>query len=277
MLRLLKNPVNQAQLSPMKNSLNGFGIVITRPADQAKSLSAAIQQCGGEAILFPLIAIAPLAEYDLFEQAISALNHADWAIFISSNAVTHAMPRIIKQFGHIPKKLRFAAIGQKTAQTLASYGVQQVLVPQLRFDSETMLALDEMRDVSGKAIVIFRGLGGREILADTLKKRGAEVVFAECYQRTNPQADCALLAQQWQAQQCHAIIVTSSEAMRYLLTMTANGCDDWIRSIQICVNHARIAEEATGLDLQLNIASAPDDEAMLSCLQAALVKTNRHD
>lgn len=261
----------------MMNSLKGFGIVVTRPADQAKSLSAAIEQHGGEAILFPLIAIAPLAEYHRFEQSISALNQADWAIFISSNAVTHAMPRIIKQFGHIPTKLQFAAIGQKTAQTLANFGVQQVLIPQQRFDSETMLALDEMRDVSGKTIVIFRGVGGREILADTLKQRGAEVIFAECYQRSNPQTDCVLLAQKWRAKQCHALVVTSSEAMRHLLKMTHNASDDWIRNIQICVNHARIAEEATGLGLQLNFAAAPDDDAMLACLQAALVKVNRDD
>jgi len=261
----------------MINSLNGFAIVVTRPADQAKSLSAAIAQHGGELILFPLIAIAPLNNYRQFEQTISVLDHADWAIFISSNAVAHAMPRLIKQFGGIPKNLKFAAIGQQTAQALHSYGVAQVLIPQLRFDSESLLALDEMRDVAGKTIVIFRGIGGREVLADTLKQRAATVIFAECYQRTNPQTDCSLLAQQWHAGQCHAIVVTSSEAMRHLLAMTHNGGDDWLRSIPICVNHARIAEEASGLGLQLKLATAPGDEAMLACLQTALIKVDRHD
>jgi uroporphyrinogen-III synthase len=261
----------------MMNSLHGFAIVVTRPADQAKSLSAAIVEHGGEVILFPLIAIAPLADYQQFAQTIAALDHADWAIFISTNAVAHAMPRLIKQFNGIPKNLKFAAIGQQTAQALRSYGVQQVLIPQLRFDSESMLALDEMRDVAGKTIFIFRGVGGREVLADTLKQRAATVIFAECYRRTNPQTDCALLAQQWQAEQCHAIVVTSSEAMRHLLSMTHHGHDDWIRSIPICVNHARIAEEAAGLGLQLKLATAPGDAAMLSCLQSALVKVDRHD
>ena len=261
----------------MINSLNGFSIVVTRPADQAKSLSVTITQHGGEIILFPLIAIAPLNDYRQFEQTITALDHADWAIFISSNAVAHAMPRLIKQFSGIPKNLKFAAIGQQTAQALHRYGVEQVLIPQLRFDSESLLALDEMRDVAGKTIVIFRGVGGREVLADTLKQRAATVIFAECYQRTNPQTDCSLLAQKWHARQCHAIVVTSSEAMRQLLAMTHNGSDDWLCSIPICVNHARIAEEAGGLGLQLKLATAPGDEAMLACLQNALVKVDRHD
>jgi uroporphyrinogen-III synthase len=61
----------------MMNSLHGFAIVVTRPADQAKSLSAAIVEHGGEVILFPLIAIAPLADYQQFAQTIAALDHAD--------------------------------------------------------------------------------------------------------------------------------------------------------------------------------------------------------
>jgi uroporphyrinogen-III synthase len=261
----------------MINSLNGFAIIVTRPADQAKGLTATIVEHGGKVILFPLIAIAPLADYRQFEQSIAGLDHADWAIFISSNAVAHAMPRVIKQFGGIPKNLKFAAIGQQTAQALRSYGVEQILIPQLRFDSETMLALDEMRDVASKTIVIFRGVGGREVLADTLKQRAATVIFAEGYQRTNPQTDCSLLAQQWRAGQCHAIVVTSSEAMRHLLAMTHHGGDDWIRSIPICVNHARIAEEAADLGLQVKLAAAPGDAAMLACLQTALNKVNCHD
>ncbi|MEO7345127.1 MAG: uroporphyrinogen-III synthase, partial [Methylotenera sp.] len=106
--------------------------------------------------------------------------------------------------------------------------------------------------------------------ADTLKARGAQVTFAECYQRINPQTDCLLLEHLWQNKQCHAIVVTSSEAMRHLLEMTNNGSDDWIRHMQICVNHARIAEEARVIGLQVVIADAPGDEAMLACLQLAL-------
>lgn len=254
----------------MDHLLKGFGIAVTRPVDQAQRLCTAIEQQGGAAILFPLIAIAPLEDYREFEQSIANLESAAWAIFISTNAVDNAMPRIIKKFGNVPENLKFAAIGHQTAKQLGSYGVHNVLTPHTRFDSETLLALAEMHDVADQTVMIFRGVGGREVLADTLKARGAQIIFAESYRRINPQTNCAELDQLWRKQQLHAIVVTSSEAMRHVLQMTHNGSDEWIRNIHICVNHARIAEEPKALGLQVHIADAPGDEAMLTCLQQAL-------
>ena len=254
----------------MDNSLNGFGIAVTRPPDQAKRLCAAIEEQAGKAIVFPLIAIAPLDNYSVFDEAINQLQSVDWAIFISTNAVENALPRLIKKFTSIPDNVKFAAIGQQTAKALAPYGVPEVLIPHTRFDSESLLALPEMHDVINKTVMIFRGVGGREVLADILKSRGAHVIFAESYRRINPQTSCAKLAQLWHKQQLHAIVVTSSEAMRHLLQMTNNGSDEWIRNIHICVNHARIAEAADTLALNISVADAPGDEAMLACLQSVL-------
>lgn len=256
----------------MTDLLKGFGIAITRPLDQAKDLSAAIEQQGGNSILFPLIAISPLSDYRAFDEKISELTAVDWAIFISSNAVDNAMPRIINHYGIVPDTLKFAAIGPQTAKQLASYGVHHVLIPSERFDSEALLALSEMHAINHQRIMIFRGIGGRELLAETLQQRGAKLDFAECYQRINPQINCKLLDQFWQENQCHALVVTSSEAMRNLLAMTHKGHDEWIRNIAICVNHARIAEEASAAGLAVYIASAPGDVSMLSCLQKALLK-----
>lgn len=246
------------------------GIVITRPIDQAKKLNALISSNGGIPISFPLIDIKPLLDYSLFNNVISRLLTYDWAIFISSNAVQNGLPRVLSKFQPLPPQLAFVAIGPVTADELMRMGVPQVLIPKHRFDSEALLMLPEMHAMQDKQVMIFRGIGGREILADSLKTRGAQVTFAECYQRVNPQVDCLVVEQLWKKQQCHAIVVTSSEAMRHLLQMTNNGSDDWIRAIAICVNHARVAEEALSVGLQVTIATAPGDEAMLACLQLAL-------
>jgi uroporphyrinogen-III synthase len=250
--------------------LKGLHIAVTRPEDQAASIVDAIDKHGGKAILFPLIAISPLENYDEFDLVMARLEQADWAIFISTNAVDNALPKILKKFGKVPENLKFAAIGHQTAKALAPYGVHHVLTPHSRFDSESLLALAEMQHVANQTVIIFRGVGGRDVLAETLKARGANVIFAECYRRTNPQTDTQLLNKLWQQDQLDAIIVTSSEAMRNLLTLA--GESEWLKHITLCVNHARIAELPLQLDLKVLVTYAPGDDAMIQCL-SQLVNT----
>ena len=245
-----------------KQSLTDIGIAITRPIDQAKKLAALIEQAGGTPILFPLIAITPLKDYRQFEALVSQIETYDWAIFISSNAVQNGMPRLVKQ--GIPSSLKFAAIGPVTASELQNFGVKYVLIPKNRFDSESLLTLPEMTNVFSKKILIVRGVGGRDVLAETLKIRGGTVTFAECYQRTNPQTNCDLLAQLYAEKKLHGIVVTSSEAMRHLLDLA--GAADWLRNVTLFVNHARIAELPLQLGLKVQVADALGDEAMLEII-----------
>jgi uroporphyrinogen-III synthase len=240
-------------------TLNGIGIAITRPADQAKKLAALISEAGGTPILFPLIEITPLDYYSLFESVISNIADYDWAIFISSNAVQNGMPRLVKN--GLPPNLKFAAIGPVTASELQNFGVKDVLIPRGRLDSESLLALPEMNNVAGKKIMIVRGIGGRDVLAETFKARGAQVTFAECYQRTNPQTYCDLLANLYKEKKLHGIVVTSSEAMRHLLDLAGDA--DWLKHVTLFVNHARIAELPLQMSLKVLVSDALGDDAML--------------
>lgn len=261
----------------MPEALQGHHIVITRPQDQAKQLVSLIKRQGGNALLFPLIAISPLDEYDNFSQQIEALPRQDWLIFISSNAVQYGMPRLLQALGHVPPTLKFAAIGPVTATELKKFAIDDTLIPNGRFDSEALLALPEMQDVAGKNIMIVRGVGGREVLAETLRQRGAHVQFAECYRRTNPQTSTQVLEEYWQQRRLDALVITSSEAMRNLLQLAENETDRdlplWLRSTPLCINHQRIAELPLQKGLKVSVARAPGDEAMLDCLLQTLTKT----
>ncbi len=242
--------------------LQGISIAITRPTDQAKKLSALIEQAGGTPILFPLIEITPLKDYSQFEAVISKVETYDWAVFISSNAVQNGMPRLVKR--GIPQNLKFAAIGPVTASELQSFGVKDVLIPKDRFDSESLLALPELQAIKNKKVMIVRGVGGRDVLAETLISRGAQVTFAECYQRTNPQTNCGLLAQLYADKKLHGIVITSSEAMRHLLDLAGDA--DWLRNVTLFVNHARIAELPLQMGFKVLVADALGDEAMIKTL-----------
>ncbi|HEY7987070.1 MAG TPA: uroporphyrinogen-III synthase [Methylophilaceae bacterium] len=249
----------------MRKPLTGCGIVITRPQQQAQGLAEMISQAGGEPLLYPLLEIVGLDDYTTFDVVAADLENFDWAIFISSNAVQHGMQRLLSQRA-LPADLKWAAIGPMTAQELKGFGVEQVLTPAERFDSESLLKLPEMKAVKGQRFVIFRGVGGRDVLAAQLIKRGAEVVFAESYRRITPSLDITQLHGLWQNGHLHAIIVTSSEALRYLLEYVE--ANPWLMEIALFVNHVRIAENAIKHGFQVIVAQDLGDAGMLQALIA---------
>lgn len=244
-------------------ALAGMHIAVTRPPEQATKLTAAIIDAGGEAISFPLLDIKSLEDLSAFHAAVTPLSQFDWAVFISSNAVQHGMP-LLQQAG-IPPNLKFAAIGPTTAASLQTFGIQKVLSPTDRFDSEALLALPDLQQMHGQRVLIVRGVGGREVLADTLKQRGAEVVFGECYRRVNPQSSAQLLEQAYAEGKLQGIVVTSSEALRFLLDLSQNGT--WLRATPVFVNHARIAEQASAAGLKVYCSGVSGDSAMMALLQ----------
>ncbi len=211
--------------------------MVTRPLEQAVSLQQRIAQLGGNAVLFPLLEIGPPADTRALHDLVTRLPGFDLAIFISPNAVRYGM-EAIRDAGGLPA--RVATIGQGSARALRNAGVSNVIAPQDRYDSEALLALPQLQDVYGWKVVILRGDGGRELLGDTLKARGAEVEYVACYQRSKLQQEVGALL----AAKPDAITLSSSEALAYLWEMLDAADRKHIASVPLFVPHARIAEKA---------------------------------
>jgi uroporphyrinogen-III synthase len=216
-------------------SLAGLHILVTRPRDQAQSLALSIEQAGGTALLFPLLEIAAVQDTQTLQQQVARLNLIDLAIFISPNAVKYGMDAI-STLGHQPPALKIATIGQGSASALREYGVTEIIAPTERFDSEGLLAL--LPQVDGWRVMIFRGDGGRELLGDTLKARGATVEYVTCYRRSKPQGPVSTLLQ------ADAITVTSSEALNYLHQMIDTPEYRHLLDTPLFAPHPRIVELA---------------------------------
>ena len=248
-------------------ALAGLGILVTRPAHQAEHLSRLIREQGGEAILFPAMEIVDLPDVRPLNALIDRLEEFDLAIFISPNAVAKAM-NLIRARRTLPADLRIAAVGKGSRKALAQFGVENVLVPRERFDSEGLLALPELQSVAGKRIVIFRGDGGRELLADELQRRGANIEYAECYRREKPQADSAQLLHRWARNEVQAVTVTSVEMLHNLFDLVGKLGQQWLKSTPLFVPHERIAEAARGMGLNQVIVTAPGDEGLIAGMAA---------
>lgn len=243
--------------------LAGLKIVVTRPREQALELARRIEQAGGKVILFPLLEISPIADPRPLRTILKRLGEFNLAIFISPNAVRYGM-EAIRESGGLPHTLKIATVGQGSAKALGKQGIGNIIAPRDRFDSEALLELPELQDVKEWRIAIFRGDGGRELLGDTLKARGATVEYAACYQRAKPQQDASALL----AAQPHAVTVTSSEALGYLWDMLDNAAKQWAALMPLFVPHVRIAEAAQRLGWREVKATAGGDDGLLAGLIA---------
>jgi uroporphyrinogen-III synthase len=243
--------------------LAGLNIVVTRPREQAVGLVQRIEQLGGTPLLFPLLEIAAVSDDRALREQTSRLRQTDLAIFISPNAVRYGM-EAIRASGDMPVSLSIASVGQGSASALRELGVEHIIVPTERFDSESLLALPELQTVVGKRVMIFRGDGGRELLGDTLKARGAQVEYVTCYLRSKPDVDASALLKVLP----HAIIVTSSEALGFLREMLDEAQRRVVYGIVLFVPHNRIAEAARHLGWQQVIVTGSVDDGMMSGLIA---------
>lgn len=239
--------------------------MVTRPREQASQLQQRISQLGGAVILFPLLEISPPPEVDTLRSLVSRLSEFDVAIFISPNAVRYGMA-VIEQSGGLPAGLKLAAVGQGSAKALQALGVTEVIAPTDRFDSEALLAMPQLQAVSSQNIMIFRGDGGRELLGDTLKQRGASVEYATCYQRSKSSQKTEDLFVQGEVPD--ALTVSSSEALTHLWEMLSESERRKIASIPLFVPHQRIANVAQQQGWQQVVQTPSGDDGVVSSLLA---------
>lgn len=220
-------------------SLAGRGILVTRPAGLAGGLAALVERAGGRPVLFPAIEIVPLPQS-------KPVQRYDSVIFVSPSAIEHGARWLgagVKTF----------AVGAGTAQR----GGKAVIFPASGADSEALLTLPELAEVSGKRILIVRGEGGRSLLGDTLAGRGAKVEYAECYRRVRPDADPAPLLAAW----VDAVTVSSSEALENLFVLLGEDGGRRLRETPLFVPHPRVAERAARAGVrQVLVAGASDDQ-----------------
>jgi uroporphyrinogen-III synthase len=156
--------------------LAGCGVLITRAKHQAHELKSEIEAAGGDTFLFPAINIVG-RDIDEIGRELAEMPEPDIVIFVSGNAVAYGLAAVKR------KNAKIAVVGPATRAAIESMGVNVDIFPQDGFDSEHLLQHEAFQAVQDKSIVIVRGQSGRELLADTLRERGANVQYLGVYNR----------------------------------------------------------------------------------------------
>lgn len=248
--------------------LRGRAVLVTRPVQQADALAALIRDAGGEAVSFPALAIKPPADLSAIDAALATLPSADLVIFVSPTAVERAFMLLKTRW---PAAMPVAAVGEGTAAALRRHIGStggSIMVPAEGASSEALLALAELQQLRGKRVLICRGEGGRELLADELRRRGAQVSYAECYRRVRPATDSSELIDRWEQGGLHAVTVLSGETLDNLWAMLGARGQSLLHATPLFVPHAKIAERATRLGLIELAITPPGDAGIVRGLSA---------
>ncbi|WP_252177575.1 uroporphyrinogen-III synthase [Endozoicomonas sp. 4G] len=163
-------------------------VLVTRPEEQAKPLVAMIQSQGAMAWSLPMIHIQPVTENQALRDRILQLDQYRKVIVISQNAARLGLQHIENYWPQMPVKIDWYAVGSKTRQWLNNNDIEAVCpeIEKKSADSEALLQLESLQQVSGEKILILKGKGGRALLETTLKNRGAEVDCLALYERQKP-------------------------------------------------------------------------------------------
>lgn len=240
-------------------------ILVTRPAHQAEKLCRLIEANNGKSICLPTIEIVPLI-LEKFEIE-QAFKNTDWFVFTSTNAVGCYCSLLDNVKMQRLKTKSCLAIGQATAKALISAGFNVDLTPSDGYNSEALLDLLALRDVSKKTILIIRGENGRETLAQTLKKRGAKVSYQNVYKREIPEMDCTEISQLISQKQLNFITITSGEAVQNLVKMLPQMQHDLLKKIPLIAVSERIQTIAKNLGFEnIALAQMPSDDAILKTI-----------
>ena len=218
--------------------LQGVGVLVTRPRTQAIELVDAIEARGGNAYCFPVMDIAPLDQLEVRESA-DRLKAPDIVIFVSRNAVEYGI-------GYSGGG-KIAAIGPATARAVSDAGRVVDISSASGYDSEHLLAEDALRQVSGRRVRIIRGSQGRELLADTLKERGALVDYLSVYERRLPAVDAETLADlesRWRQGRINVITVMSVQSLENLAKLLPAWCAEQLESTPLVTPAGRVLKEA---------------------------------
>jgi len=257
--------------------LFGKRVLVTRSREQASALSQRLRELGAEPLEHPAIEIAPPKDIAPLDEAIARLATYDWLIFTSANGVRAFVERMSENGMDIQAlgRLKIAAVGPATAQSLAAYGLRVDYLPDVYTTKEIAAGIG---DVAGQRILLPRAERAPKQLAQALRGKGAVVDEVAAYRTLAvgaPDELKALLADG----QIDIVTFTSSSTVRNLAASLRGRALSEVmsRCLVACIGPVT-ARTAARLDIRVDVVAKEHTiPGLVEAIVAAVTERERDD
>ncbi len=244
-------------------------VLLTRSAADNARLAVRLGACGIETISVPLLDIEAVEESAAQRNLMLELDRYHAVMVVSPVAARLGLERLDRYWPQAPVGIEWMAVGGTSAAVLEEYGLG-VHTPRSGQDSEALLKLPIWADLLQKTdlrVLVWRGNGGRELLADRVREAGGRVDYLELYRRTAPQdlPDALRGAQQ---QGVQGVVITSGQALAHWHEAAGSSWSQQSRW-RCWVPSQRLADQARSLGCDdIIVCNGADDGAVLVAVTA---------
>jgi uroporphyrinogen III methyltransferase/synthase len=204
--------------------LFGWRVLVPRTKDQAVELSEHLQVHGAVPEEVPTISVEPPRNPQQMDKAVRGLveGRYEWVAFTSVNAV-RAVREKFDEYGLDARAfsgLKVAAVGEATAQAVATWGIRPDLVPSGEQSARGLLEdwppFDELLDPINR-VFLPRADIATETLVAGLLELGWEVDDVTAYRTVRAAPPPAPVREAIKAGRFDAVVFTSSSTVRNLV------------------------------------------------------------
>ena len=228
-------------------------LLIIRPSNRPQQDIQTCHAAGWQAQVLSPIEIE--ADRSALNKLPEQFKQADVVFWVSPTTIETAVPYLT--FSDGPKV--HITVGQTSQHTLAQFSPYPVFSPEDGNDSEAVLRMPIWKNLPPNArVLIIRGHGGRDFLADKLTELGFQIDIAEIYFRRPHAIDW----QHFKTEDIAAAYITSGELAREFFHQIPPQFSRFFESLLYFTHHPRISDA-------LRIVGAKHVETVTS-LSAAL-------
>ncbi|MFZ6048278.1 uroporphyrinogen-III synthase [Pseudomonas sp. CR3202] len=225
--------------------MTGWRLLLTRPVEECEALAATLAEQQVFSSSMPLLTIEPLAESPEQRGIILELDRYCAVVVVSKPAARLGLDLLDRYWPQPPAGQRWFSVGSATGALLDAYGLPTAW-PASGDDSEALLSLSAFSDalaVADPKVLIMRGEGGREFLAERLRGQGVAVDYLELYRRCLPEYPADALARRVEAECLNGLVVSSGQGLENLQRLAGDAWAD-LAHLTLFVPSPRVAEQA---------------------------------